>query len=86
VPLAQQILDGQEARQLLENPRLNEAFDAVENLIVDQIKRSGITDQSLHIHLSIALQMLDAVKQAIVQFVETGNAAETLLAELGESQ
>jgi len=55
-------------------------------VIVDQIKRSGLLDQALHSHLSIALQMLDAVKQALVQYVETGSAAETLLAEIGESK
>jgi hypothetical protein len=83
---AEQVQDAREARELLENRILREAFQTVEDVIVSQIKRSGLTDDSLHSHLSIALQMLDAVEQAIVQYVETGNAAETLLAEIGETK
>lgn len=82
----EQISDGREARELLGNRILREAFQSVEDVIVSQIKRSGLNEVSLHSHLSIALQMLDAVEQAIVQYVETGNAAETLLAEIGETK
>lgn len=84
--LHEEVIAGQAARQLLENPLLQEAFRSVEEVITSQIKRSGLNETALHSHLAIALQMLDAIQQAIVQYAETGSMAETTLAELENSK
>jgi hypothetical protein len=48
------------------------------------MRRTSLIDTTLHSHLVVALQMLDAVQQALHGYVETGSMADLELANLTE--
>ena len=77
-----QVERGNSAKELLENPILNEAFEDVENYL----KTSwGITkDRETHIREDIwrSLQLLENIRQHIKSVAENGKAANKELLEL----
>jgi hypothetical protein len=73
---------GSQAKELLENPLFDEAFQSVEDIILQQQRSIDLGDTAQHSQLVLAYQLLHLVKRALVQFVETGSLAESQLAEL----
>ena len=56
-----------DARQLLDNPRFNQAFDNVKDLLVEQLERlpMGQARSDYAQELVVSLQVLEALKQDI---------------------
>lgn len=70
-----------EAKLLLENKLFNEAFDACELSILDQMNEVKVRDTDMHSALIMARQSLHAVKQYMLRMIETGEMAKLQLAE-----
>ena len=73
--LDERMVQGGQAREILESPVFNEAFDAVEKEILDKWKNSPARDQEGREKLWLMLSMLQKAKQALVQTMESGKLA-----------
>lgn len=74
-------LRGAEARQLLENKFLREAFDAAEKSILDQMDEVSLRDVDMHTRLILARKTVASVRRYIERVIETGQMAELQLQE-----
>ena len=74
-------LKGAEARQLLENKFLKEAFDAAEKSILDQMDEVNLRDVDMHTRLIMARKTVASVRRYIERVIETGQMAELQLKE-----
>lgn len=70
-----EIVRGEEARILLENPLLIEAFDSVRKGIVSGMTSSAMGDEKTHNRLVIALQLLNQIEKQLKDHVDTGKMA-----------
>lgn len=64
-----------EARNLLENPLLREAFEAVEVDLIGQMRRAKLDDTGGHTRLVMALQIANAVRGHLWQLMHDGVTA-----------
>ena len=76
-----EIVRGQDAKRILNEPLYNEAFDTVKNGIVSAMMQSGIGDNETHNRLVISLQLLEQLKRALQNVMETGQMAEIQVKE-----
>lgn len=60
-----------DAQQLLDNPLFNEAFDTVEDVLVEGL-RCGIKDKEAEARTVLAIEVLSRVKGMIVSYVNDG--------------
>lgn len=65
---------GQAARELLNNPLLREALDAVRADLNSQIATVSLTDIPAHTRLVTAVQVTRAVERHLVGLIELGEA------------
>lgn len=73
---------GQEAKQLLEDKHLREAFDAVGAYLVDTARSCDPDNKDKAARVVISMQLLEAIKREIIRKVEDGEIAQIELAEL----
>lgn len=66
---------GEQADRLMNDPLFKEAFDKVEEGIIDGMHKSAFGDESTHHHLVIALQLLRQLKKSIGEVAATGKMA-----------
>lgn len=78
----QRKIKGREAKQLLENQLLKDAFSAVDRYIDDQAISCSPDDAVRAQRIIISKQLLQAIKREIVRKVEDGEVAEIQIAEL----
>lgn len=71
-----EIVRGEEARILLENPLLVEAFESVRKGIVGGMTSSAMGDEKTHNRLVIALQLLNQIEKQLKDHVDTGKMAQ----------
>jgi hypothetical protein len=76
-----EIVRGEEARALLENPLIADAFKAVKDGIMSGMNQSAMTDNEMHTRLVIALQLINQIERQITEHVTTGKMAELQLKE-----
>lgn len=74
---------GVEARQVLNNKYLKEAFEAAEKSILDQMDEVSMRDVDMHTRLIIARKTVQAVRRYIERTVETGEIAKLQLEKPG---
>lgn len=67
------------AKRLLDDPLMIEAWTTVERALQDKFKSGGLTDEDLK-RLWLSMQMLNKVKGWLAAVVETGKMAEVTLA------
>ncbi len=60
----QEVIRGDAAKQLLDNPLLKEAFASVEKNIIRAIGDSAMGDEKTHNRLAIALQLLQQIEKS----------------------
>lgn len=83
--LEQQVIDADEARRLLENPILKEAFAGVKSGIITAMQNAPMGDEKTHNRLVISLQVLNQIEKNITEKILTGKLAEIQINEtLGE--
>jgi hypothetical protein len=76
-----EIVRGEEARLLLENPLLVEAFESVRKGIVSGMTSSAMGDEKTHNRLVIALQLLHQIEKQLKDHVDTGKMAQIQVKE-----
>lgn len=74
--LQQERIRGADARNLLDNPLLKEAFKAAEDSILEQMDDVSMRDTDMHTRLILARKVLNSVKRYIERVVETGQLAD----------
>lgn len=80
----EEIRRGMEAQRLLETPLLAEAFDAIEQRIVSELRSVDVGARDAHRDLIVTLQLLGAVKRHIETHIQTGRLAEITKESLGK--
>lgn len=73
---------GEEAKQLLSNKHLREAFEAVEGYLVENAKACDPDNKEKAQRVVISMQLMEAIKREIVRKVEDGEMAKVEIAEL----
>ena len=81
-----EIVRGEEARILLENPLLVEAFDSVRKGLISWMNQSAMGDEQTHNRLVIALQLLNQIEKQLKDHVATGKLAEIQVKEQSLAQ
>lgn len=81
--LEQEQQRGTEARQILNNKYLKEAFEAAEKSILDQMDEVSLRDDDMHTKLIIARKTVSAIRRYIERVVETGEVAKLQLDKPG---
>jgi len=76
-----EVIRGEAAKQLLDNPLLQEAFIAVEANLVKALTDSPMGDEKTHNRLAIALQLLKQIEKSITLHIETGKMAQIQVEE-----
>jgi hypothetical protein len=79
--LEKEVIQGHDAKQLLENPVFAKAMNEVQTGLMTAMKQSALGDESTHHRLVIALQLLDQIKSKITEYIETGRMSEMQLDE-----
>jgi len=79
--LEQERIDGEKARQLLENSVFKDAWRAAEASIVEQMADVKMRDTEMHTRLILALQILNSVRRHIQTVMDTGKMADIQLRE-----
>ena len=82
--LEQESVDGEYARQLLNNRVFKQAWGAAEDSIISQMSEVKIRDAEMHTRLILALQILRSVKRHIEVVLETGEMADMQLRDPGK--
>lgn len=72
----EEIRRGFEAKRLLDDPLLKDAFDKIERAFVDALKTTPLTDKELEREVVRSLQVLHKVQGLIRDVVTTGKMAE----------
>ena len=68
----EEMIRGEEAERLLNNPIFIESFKKVKDGIVSSMEQSALGDESTHNRLVIALQLLNKIERNIKEVAETG--------------
>ncbi len=68
----EEMIRGEEAERLLNNPIFIESIDKVRDGIVSSMEQSALGDESTHNRLVIALQLLNKIEKNIKEVAETG--------------
>lgn len=79
--LEQQVIDADEARRLIENPVLKEAFAGVKSGIIAAMQNAPMGDERTHNRLVISLQVLNQIEKNITEKIQTGKLAEIEIRE-----
>lgn len=80
----QEYYKAQEAKQLLENPLLREAFAELESDIIQTIKESpAYGDDDMAMRRVLFLQLLGKLKEVFEGYIKDGEIAEYNLKERG---
>ena len=74
--LKRESVEGIEAKQLLESTAFNRAFEMLETGVISKLRRVGVNDDATRNQLVLTLQLLDALKSALQQTIETGKMAD----------
>jgi hypothetical protein len=82
--LDKEVIDGEKARQLLNNEVFKAAWENAENSIISQMAEVKMRDTEMHTRLILALQILNNVRRHIETTMETGQLAEFSLKEPGK--
>lgn len=77
--LDQERIRGQDAKQLLQNPVLKEAFESTERQILEQMKQVKPSDERMHTRLIDAYKLLHTIRGHIEKRIQTGQLAELQL-------
>ena len=72
----------EDARQLLDNKMLQDAFDAVAGYIETQAMTCSPDDKEKCTRIVISKQLLSGIKREIYRHIEDGQIADVQLAEL----
>ena len=67
---------GEEAKRVMAEPLLTEAFAAVEATLIDAIKRVDVGAKDRHQDLIVSLQLLGKVRGYLTDAVVTGRMAQ----------
>lgn len=78
----QRRIRGREARQLLDNPLLKEAFAAVAAHIEDQAQSCPLDDQVRAQRIILSKQLLATIKRQIEKRIEDGEVAEMQIEQI----
>ena len=68
----EEMIRGEEAERLLDNPLFIESIDKVRQGIISSMEQSALGDESTHNRLVIALQLLNKIEKNIKEVAETG--------------
>ena len=79
--IEQDIAKGRQAKELLDNPLLNECFDALEKELVSQWKQSSAEDPVGREKLFLMFKMQERLILHIRTFLDTGKMSEAILAQ-----
>ncbi len=71
-----EIRQGREARQLLENPLIKKAFDNIESGLIDKMRQVAMADIDTQHELVLSLQLLGTLRRQFTTVIETGKMAE----------
>lgn len=77
--LRQQHDRGHRAKQLLENPLFQEAFDTIENTITEAWKHTGADEEDARRNAYLMQRLLRDLRQHFVSALSTGKVAEKKL-------
>lgn len=75
---------GEQAKRLLENPLIKEAFEAIEQAITDGWKNSAADDDRARQNAYLLARLLENFKQQFRTVINTGKVAEKDLLEIAE--
>jgi hypothetical protein len=73
---------GMQARRVLEEPLLVEAFATVESALRQQWETSGDGEETVRERSWLMLKLLQRVRAGLVEVMETGRLSETQLAAI----
>lgn len=68
----EQIRRAEEAKRLMNEPMLKQAFDGVEAGLVSAMKVSAFGDEKTHHELVLCMQLLGRVKHYFQEVIDTG--------------
>jgi hypothetical protein len=68
----EEMIRGEEAERLINNPLFKESFEKVKQGIISSMEQSALGDESTHNRLVIALQLLNKIEKNIISIAETG--------------
>ena len=71
-----------EADSLLRNPLLQEAFDSIERMLVDEIKQGDMLNDKLNVKLMLSLQMLQALQDRLYGHIDNAEYEAKTIGEL----
>jgi len=71
-----EIRRAEEAKRLMEEPLLVEAFDKIEAAIMESMRRVDVGATDAHKNLIVTLQIVGKVKRHIRTVIETGEMAK----------
>ena len=77
--IEQDIAKGRQAKELLDNPLLNECFDALEKELLNQWRQSSVEDPAGREKLYLMYKMQERLKLHIRTFLDTGKMSEAIL-------
>lgn len=66
------VVRGREAKLLLDNPLLKEAFEAVRADLIRQMESVAISDTTTQHELVLSIQLLNATKNRLHRFIRDG--------------
>lgn len=73
--LKEEIIRGEQAKQVLESPMFKSAIDSVRSGLVKAMEQSGFGDATTHNRLVIALQLLNQIEKSLISHIDTGKMA-----------
>jgi len=79
--LEQERIDGERAKQILDNPVFRQAWKSAEDSIHAQMAEVGMRDTDMHTRLILAKQILGHVQKHIETVMDTGIMADMQLQE-----
>jgi len=82
----EEALQGERARQVLDNEVFKKAWEDAEHSIIQQMAEVSMRDNDMHSRLILALQILASVRKHIVVNMETGEMAKMQLTETNKVQ
>lgn len=74
--LQEEILDGDEARRVLDSKVYKNALESVRKGLVDAMASSPMGDEKTHNRLVIALQLLNSIDRNLKSVMQTGQMAK----------
>jgi len=70
-----EIKDGEQAKQILDNPVYKNAIEGVRQGIISSMATSSLGDEKTHNRLVIALQVLSQIEKQLHDSMQTGKMA-----------